>query len=70
MSNYNSKKEFNSEFISTSLVKKLINNQFPEYKDLTIKPVEKQGWDNRTYRLGKSKLVRLPSAEYLSLIHI
>ena len=67
MSIYNSKKEFNSEFISTSLVKKLINNQYPEYKDLTIKPVEKQGWDNRPYRLGENKLIRLPSAEYYSI---
>ena len=67
MSKSNSKDEFNPDFINTNLITKLIDNQFPEYKNLSIKPVKKQGWYNRTYRLGKNKLIRLPSAEYYSI---
>ena len=33
------------------LAGKLIAEQFPEYASLTIVDVEKQGHDNRTYRL-------------------
>lgn len=43
------------------LVKKLIVEQFPQYSDLKISEVEKQGRDNRTYRLGNDMLVRIPS---------
>lgn len=49
--------------ISPLLVKKLINEQFPQWKNLTIKPVAHGGWDNRTFHLGDEMLVRLPSAE-------
>ncbi|MDE3048147.1 MAG: GNAT family N-acetyltransferase, partial [Verrucomicrobiota bacterium] len=49
--------------ISTSVVAKLIATQFPEYKNLPIKLVEPNGWDNRTFRLGDTMSVRLPSAE-------
>lgn len=47
--------------ITTELVRRLIHSQFPQWKDLTIKPVEKSGHDNRTYRLGNDMTVRLPS---------
>ncbi|NBC69385.1 phosphotransferase [Paenibacillus sacheonensis] len=47
--------------ITTELVRRLIDRQFPAWKDLTIKPVEKSGHDNRTYRLGSEMTVRLPS---------
>ena len=32
------------------LAQKLISKQFPEYADLSITEVDKQGHDNRTYR--------------------
>ncbi len=35
------------------LARKLIAEQFPEYASLPIVDVEKQGHDNRTYRLGE-----------------
>ncbi|MBO7743380.1 aminoglycoside phosphotransferase family protein [Paenibacillus sp. MWE-103] len=49
--------------ITTELVRGLIDRQFPEWKDLALKPVEKSGHDNRTYRLGDDMTVRLPSHE-------
>lgn len=49
--------------ISPLLVKKLINEQFPQWKNLSVKPVAVSGWDNRTFHLGDEMLVRLPSAE-------
>ncbi|KTC83779.1 aminoglycoside phosphotransferase family protein [Legionella brunensis] len=51
--------------IDIPLVYQLISNQFPEWANLTIKPVEFSGWDNRTFHLGEHMTVRLPSnAEY------
>jgi aminoglycoside phosphotransferase (APT) family kinase protein len=49
--------------IDLSLVGQLVREQFPQWADLPIKPVETDGWDNRTYRLGEDMSVRLPSAE-------
>ncbi|MGL9719021.1 MAG: hypothetical protein ACR5K9_10645 [Wolbachia sp.] len=46
-----------------SLVTKLIAQQFPKWAHLEIKPVELNGIDNKTFRLGKEMLIRLPSAE-------
>lgn len=48
--------------IDVFLVRRLIDSQFPEWKDLPIQPVVMSGWDNRTFHLGKEMLVRLPSA--------
>lgn len=47
--------------INVALVKKLISEQFPEWKDLEIKPVKNGGHDNRTFHLGEEMTVRLPS---------
>jgi aminoglycoside phosphotransferase (APT) family kinase protein len=44
------------------LARKLIAEQFPEYSHLQITDVEKQGHDNRTYRLGEHMLIRMPTA--------
>jgi len=44
-------------------VSRLITEQFPQWAHLPIKPVEPGGWDNRTFHLGESMSVRLPSAE-------
>jgi len=52
-----------SKFIPTlDLAHKLILEQFPEYSNLPITDVEKQGHDNRTYRLGEQMLIRMPTA--------
>ena len=48
--------------IDASLVRQLVRTQFPQWADLPIVPVENGGWDNRTFRLGDSMSVRLPSA--------
>ncbi len=52
--------------IDVSLVSRLISGQFPQWVDLSIEPVKFGGWDNRTFRLGESMSVRLPSAEAYS----
>ncbi|MGA8117731.1 MAG: aminoglycoside phosphotransferase family protein [Actinocatenispora sp.] len=50
--------------IDTDLVRRLIATQFPQWSDLPVRPVEVDGWDNRTYRLGDEMTVRLPTAEW------
>ncbi|PVB61342.1 aminoglycoside phosphotransferase family protein [Labrenzia sp. 011] len=47
--------------IDERLVARLIRRQFPHFSHLPIAPVSKQGWDNRTFRLGDRLSVRLPS---------
>lgn len=57
--------------INVSLVQKLISEQFPHWSHLRITPVEHGGWDNRTFHLGSSMLIRLPSAqEYAAKVKI
>jgi aminoglycoside phosphotransferase (APT) family kinase protein len=48
--------------IDAGLVKRLIAAQFPQWAGLPVRPVEFDGWDNRTYRLGETMAVRLPTA--------
>lgn len=48
--------------IDVALVRRLVATQFPKWKDLTIRPVTPGGWDNRTFHLGETMLVRMPSA--------
>lgn len=48
--------------IDAALVKKLIAAQFPRWSGLPVTPVEIDGWDNRTYRLGDDMTARLPTA--------
>ncbi len=51
--------------INTSLASRLVATQFPEWKDLLIRPVVSSGWDNRTFHLGEQMLIRMPSgADY------
>jgi len=52
-----------SEEITSSLVRSLVSEQFPPWSELPIRPVEEQGWDNRTFQLGDRMSVRLPSAD-------
>ena len=49
--------------IPVQLVESLIDTQFPEHSKLPINEVKPNGWDNRTFRLGREMSVRLPSAE-------
>lgn len=49
--------------IDTQLVARLVEQQFPEWSHLPIRPVEKDGHDNRTFHLGDALGVRMPSAE-------
>ena len=53
--------------MTPKLAHKLILSQFPEYAHLPITSVEKQGHDNRTYRLGDRMLIRMPTAESYAL---
>ncbi len=50
--------------IDEDLVRRLVASQFPQWADLAVLPVSTQGWDNRTFRLGKDFSVRLPSAPH------
>lgn len=52
--------------ITKQLIKSLVCRQFPQWADLSIKPVRFQGWDNRTFRLGNELSVRMPSAKRYS----
>ena len=49
--------------ITAGLVRALVDEQFPQWRDLPVTPVPRQGWDNRTFRLGDDLSVRLPSAD-------
>jgi aminoglycoside phosphotransferase (APT) family kinase protein len=49
--------------IDAELVKRLIASQFPEWKGLLVQPVARTGWDHRTFHLGTTMAVRLPSGE-------
>jgi len=51
------------EEITSSLVRSLVSEQFPQWSELPIRPVEVQGWDNRTFQLGDRMSVRLPSTD-------
>jgi len=53
--------------ITLALAKKVIAEQFPEYAHLPIVSVEKQGHDNRSYRLGSEMLIRIPTAQSYAL---
>ncbi len=49
--------------IDAELVLRLVAAQFPAWAGLDVRPVDNGGWDNRTFHLGESMSVRLPSAE-------
>jgi aminoglycoside phosphotransferase (APT) family kinase protein len=49
--------------ITADLVTRLIAEQFPQWAGLTVRPVDADGWDNATFRLGDTMSVRLPSAD-------
>ncbi|MGL4735904.1 MAG: aminoglycoside phosphotransferase family protein [Cellulosilyticaceae bacterium] len=47
--------------ITAALVQNLIKQQFPQWQELEVRPVAKCGHDNRTFHLGETMMVRLPS---------
>jgi aminoglycoside phosphotransferase (APT) family kinase protein len=53
--------------IDADLARRLVAAQFPRWAELPIAPVELDGWDNRTFRLGSELLLRLPSGEPYAL---
>jgi aminoglycoside phosphotransferase (APT) family kinase protein len=50
--------------ITVELASQLVRTQFPEWAQLSVRPVDVDGWDNATFRLGEEMSVRLPSAEH------
>ena len=52
--------------ISVPLVKKLVEEQFPQWSSLPITPVKKSGFDNVTFHLGNEFSVRLPRLKSFS----
>ena len=53
--------------ITPALVSRLVAAQFPQWADLPVRPVEIDGWDNATFRLGEDMSVRLPSGGQYAL---
>ncbi|UNK71964.1 aminoglycoside phosphotransferase family protein [Microbacterium sp. H1-D42] len=49
--------------IDERVVAELVEEQFPRWAGMPVRAVARQGWDNRTFRLGDDLSVRLPSAE-------
>lgn len=49
--------------LDAALAARLVAAQFPEWADLPVRPVAVNGWDNRTFRLGDTMTVRLPTHE-------
>jgi aminoglycoside phosphotransferase (APT) family kinase protein len=48
--------------LDEALVGELVASQFPQWAGLPIRRVARDGWDNRSFRLGAQMVVRLPSA--------
>ena len=49
--------------ITPELVSRLVASQFPQWAELPVRPVDVDGWDNATFRLGERMSVRLPSSQ-------
>jgi aminoglycoside phosphotransferase (APT) family kinase protein len=52
------------ERIDVALARRLIASHFPQWAQLEIAPVELDGWDNRTFRLGDELSIRLPTGDW------
>ena len=48
--------------ISAETVAALVATQFPAWASLPVVPLVPGGWDNRSFRLGETMVVRLPAA--------
>ncbi len=49
--------------IDAALVKRLLDQQFPRWANLSIRPIESAGTDNAIFRLGSFMCVRMPRIE-------
>lgn len=49
--------------VTAEIARRLVVDQLPQWADLPVRPVDRQGNDNRTFRLGAELAVRLPSHE-------
>ncbi|MFF1540782.1 aminoglycoside phosphotransferase family protein [Microbacterium sp. NPDC058269] len=49
--------------VDERVVAELVEEQFPRWANMPVRAVVRQGWDNRTFRLGDDLSVRLPRAE-------
>ncbi len=56
-----SRRKPHADILTVSFVRRLVATQFPEWAGLPVTPVEVDGWDNTTFRLGTEMAVRLPS---------
>ena len=50
--------------IDAALARRLVDRQSPQWSDLPIEPMELDGWDNRSFRLGSELTIRLPSGDW------
>ncbi|HEY5235989.1 MAG TPA: aminoglycoside phosphotransferase family protein [Rhabdochlamydiaceae bacterium] len=50
--------------IDSSLVQRLVVQQFPKWAELSLKPVPSAGTDNALFRLGNEMVVRLPRIDW------
>lgn len=48
--------------VDADLAARLIAAQFPHWAALPVRAVERQGWDNRTFRMGDTLKARFPRA--------
>jgi aminoglycoside phosphotransferase (APT) family kinase protein len=64
ISGRNTMQAVNKAAITPVLVARLVAAQFPHWGHLPVTPVELDGWDNTTFRLGEELSVRLPSADW------
>ncbi|WIV61516.1 aminoglycoside phosphotransferase family protein [Amycolatopsis nalaikhensis] len=53
--------------VTADQVRRLIADQFPRWADLEVRPVTESGWDNVTFHLGDTMVVRLPTAAEYAL---
>ncbi len=53
--------------VDAETVGRLVAEQFPQWSQRPISPVERPGWDNVSFHLGDDMLVRLPSAAEYAL---
>jgi aminoglycoside phosphotransferase (APT) family kinase protein len=53
--------------VDAEQVRRLVEEQFPQWAGLPVQPVANGGWDNWTFHLGAGMLVRLPSASEYAL---
>jgi aminoglycoside phosphotransferase (APT) family kinase protein len=49
--------------VTEDLARRLVTTQFPQWADLPVRRVAREGWDNQTFHLGEEMSVRMPSGE-------